>query len=83
MDWGSTLVIAAVVVLVVHILVDGYRTYRNVRLFQHVEYENIDGLPCGRCSYIQDRLDGMRHEAAWTAAAVIVLAGHLILDVVS
>lgn len=31
MDWNLLLVIAAVVILVTHIALDGYRMYRNVR----------------------------------------------------
>lgn len=80
MDWGLILVVLAVVFLVGHLALDGYRTLRNLRFLRHVKAESLDGWQCSRCNYIQDRLDDMRHEGLWTAAAVVVLAVHIVLD---
>lgn len=83
MDWGLILVVLAIVFLVGHLALDGYRMLRNLRFLRHVKYESLDNHQCSRCLFISDRLADMRHEVIWTAAAVIVLIGHLILDVVS
>lgn len=80
MDWGLTLVILAVVFLVGHLALDGYRMLRHLRFLRHVKYEALDGQRCARCNYIADRLGDMRHEAIWAAAAIVVLAGHITLD---
>jgi hypothetical protein len=80
MDWGLILVVLAVVFLVGHLALDGYRLLRNLRFYRHTKYEALD--PCGRCLYIEERLADMRHEGIWTAAAVIVLAAHITLDFV-
>ncbi len=80
MDWGQALVILAVVFLIGHLALDGYRMFRNVRRLRHVKYESLDSWRCSRCLAIADGLDDMRHEALWTAAAVVVLAVHIVLD---
>lgn len=81
MDWGLALVIAAVVFLVGHMALDGYRMFRDVRRLRHAKYESLDA--CERCATVANALKDLRHEVGWTAAAVVVLAGHLTLDMVS
>jgi hypothetical protein len=79
---GPTLVVLAIVVLVVHMALDGYRMLRNLRFLRHIKYERGWTALCPRCIYIEEKLGAMRHEAIWTAAAVVALAGHITLDFV-
>ncbi len=83
MDWGLILVVLAIVFLVGHLALDGYRTFWNLRFLRHVTAANLNGEECVRCRYIEDRMGNMRHEAFWTAAAIVVLAGHITLDFVA
>lgn len=82
MDWGLITAILVIVVWMAHVAFDGYRMWRSLRFLRHVKYEALDNWQCERCKYIQDRLDGMRHEAIWTAAAIIALIVHVTLDFV-
>lgn len=82
MDWGLVLVVLAVVFLVGHLVLDGYRMLRNLRFLRHVKFESVDNWQCSRCLFISDRLADMRHELIWTVAAVVVLAAHITLDFV-
>ena len=82
MDWGLILVVLAVVFLVGHLALDGYRMLRNLRFLRHVKAESLDSWRCARCLAIEDGLASMRHEVIWTAAAIVVLAIHIMLDFV-
>jgi hypothetical protein len=82
MDWGLALVVLAVMFLVGHLALDGYRLLRHVRRLRHVKYESLDRERCARCITIADGLADMRHESIWTAAAVVVLSVHITLDFV-
>lgn len=82
MDWGLIFFILAIVFLVGHLGIDGYRMFRHVRRLRHIRAETGWEHLCPRCVYIQDGLSDMRHEAAWTVAAVLALAGHITLDFV-
>lgn len=81
MDWGLVLVIAAVVFLVGHLALDMRTLARNMRVIRHDM--NVGPIECERC---RARIRGeqeLRHEAVWTAAAVIVLTIHITLDFVA
>jgi len=82
MDWGLVLFILAVVFLVGHLALDGYRMFRNVRHLRHAKAESLDSRRCARCLAIEDGLADLRHEVIWTVAAVIALTGHITLDFV-
>lgn len=84
MDLGLILVIAAVVFLVGHLLLDLRTLAKNLRGLRHSEYahDRQDVLECELC---HTKLRGpreLRHEALWTAAAVVVLSVHIVLDFV-
>lgn len=50
---------------------------------RHIKYEAGWEVRCPRCLYVEDGLADLRHEAVWTAAALIVLAIHIALDFVA
>lgn len=83
MTWGLALFVLAVVFLIGHLLIDGYRMFRNVRRLRHVKYKSLDTERCERCYAIALGLADMRHEVIWTVAAVVALSGHITLDFVS
>lgn len=80
MDWGLFFVVLAVVFLVGHVALDAYRMWRHVRRLRHVKSEALDGWMCDRCLTREENLADLRHEAGWTAAALIVLTIHIVLD---
>ncbi len=83
MDWGLILVVLAIVFLVGHLMFDGLRLRQQLLRLRHVKYETLDTDSCERCRAIKDGLSDIRHEAIWTAAAIVVLAGHITLDFVA
>lgn len=82
MDWGLITVVLAIAFLGAHLALDGLRLVKNVRRLRHTKYESLDSWRCERCRAIEGGLADLKHEAAWTVAAVIVLTGHIILDFV-
>lgn len=77
MNWGLAVFIAGVVFLVGHIGLDLRSLV--VQWVRHFDY----GLPthtCERCRAIQRDINKLRHESTWTAAALVVLIIHIILD---
>ena len=80
MDWGLFFVVLAVVFLVGHVALDAYRMWRHVRRLHHVRSESLDGWKCDRCLTREESLADLRHGTAWTAAALIVLTIHIVLD---
>ncbi len=81
-DWGLYFGILTVVFLVGHVLIDAYRMFRQVRALSHVEYEALDGAGCDRCLTFEEKMGDLKHEAEWTAAALVFLALHLLTDFV-
>lgn len=81
-DWGLIFGILTVVFLVGHVLIDAYRMFRHVRRLRHVKYEALDGWNCSRCIAREEGYAGLRHEAEWTAAALIFLVLHILTDFV-
>lgn len=80
MNMGLIFGILTVVFLVGHVLIDAYRMWRQVRLLKHVRAESLDGWQCDRCLTREEGLESLRHEAGWTAAALIFLALHIATD---
>ncbi len=83
MDWGLISIIAAVTFLVAHVMIDGYRMFRNVRRLRHVNAESLDWQRCPRCLAIKEGLAGMRHEGILVATATVILAVHIVSDFVA
>lgn len=83
MDWNLTLVVLAIMFLVGHMAFDMRSLARNLRRIDHADL-NPACLPieCERCHARVRGEQELRHEAVWTAAAVVALAGHIILDFV-
>ncbi len=80
MNWGLIFGILTVAFLVGHVLIDTYRMWRQVRALRHVQYEALDGWMCDRCLTFEEKMGDLKHEAEWTAAALIFLALHLLTD---
>lgn len=78
MDWGLALVIAAVVFLVGHMLLDLRTLAKNLRGLRHSGISAV----CETCHAQTRGKRELRHEALWTAAAVVVLTIHIVLDFV-
>lgn len=82
MDWGLALVIVAVVFLVGHMALDMRALARNLRRIDH-DPNVASPIECERCRARFRGEQELRHEATWTAAAVVVLAIHITLDFVA
>lgn len=80
MGIGLVFGILTVVFLVGHVLIDAYRMWRQVRRLRHVRSESLDGWQCSRCLRRREGLAGLRHEAEWTATALIFLVLHIVTD---
>lgn len=83
MDMGLIFGILTVVFLIGHVLIDAYRMWRHVRRLKHVRSESLDGWQCDRCLTREEGLASLRHEAEWTAAALIFLTLHITTDFIS
>ncbi len=82
LDLGLSLYlgILTVVFLVGHIVIDAYRMWRQVRTLRHVRSESLDGAGCDRCLTFEEKMGDLKHEAEWTATALVFLALHLLTD---
>lgn len=86
MDWGLITLILVVAVLAVHIAFDARTLLKNLRSLghqtspQHYGPELHNTQHCERCHTIIRGHKELRHEAAWTAAALIILVIHIALD---
>ncbi len=82
MDFGLSLIILSIIVLVGHYAVDAYRMVRNIRRLKHTKYESLDGWQCERCIELYESRERLSHEVFWTVLAVIFLGTHIVLDFV-
>lgn len=80
MNMGLYFGILTVVFLVGHIVIDAYRMWRQVRALRHTKYEPMDSWQCDRCLTFDEKMIDLRHEAEWTAAALIFLVLHIVTD---
>ena len=82
MDFGLTLIVLSIIVLVGHYAIDAYRMVRNIRSLEHTKYESLDGWQCPRCIELYESRGRLYHEVFWTVLAIVFLGTHVVLDFV-
>ena len=82
MDWGLITVVAAVAFLVGHLALDFRSLTRNLTTGNGGVHGPKNSAYCEHCHARARGGSELRHEAAWTVAAIVVLTGHMILDFV-